>query len=159
MKAFKRIAFSLALTSIVSAFSIVSGASAVSPATPQEVPANKALIKPSDTDGRNISYHGSFHTRLIAGPLPISTYGTVPLTVVQYYPFSSDKPKLTYQFRNHSGTKASTKHHVPERYEDENYTITFTDVPKGTKDEPIFLYIENAVSESRNVNVNGYTSY
>lgn len=158
MKAFKRIAFSLALTSIVSAFSFVGGASATSPVTPQEPSTNKASISPLSTDGRNISYDFyALEKHIWVGPLPTSTYGTVPLTVVQYTPKWFNDADITYQFSTKDGSKKSSVKEVIGDLESTSKTITFNDVPQGTSDKPVYLVIVNksgAIAYG-----NGYTSY
>ncbi|GLI04416.1 hypothetical protein YDYSG_04460 [Paenibacillus tyrfis] len=187
MKKFKKVVLCLALTSVVSAFSIVGGASATATTaataatTTESVTitdlgpnANDALfasiasqsnnqndmiIKPLATDGRNISYSfAQVSTFVKTDALPTSTYGTVPLKLVQYTPSKSSVASFTYQFSNISGTKKTTVQQVTADIESPAETLTFYNVPEGTASDPIYLFIVQKGTDNFNFG-NGYTAY
>jgi hypothetical protein len=183
MKKFKKVVLCLALTSVVSAFSIVGGASAADTTTTatttpgsvtvtdlgknaifssnasQAKDQDSIIIRPMATDGRNISYDFAHVSNFVkTDALPTSTYGSVPLKIVQWTPSSSTIAAFEYQFSNASGTKTSTAKEVVGDIQTSSYTLYFTDVPQGTASDPIYLYIRQAGTDNNNYG-NGYTTY
>lgn len=117
---------------------------------------NGSGISILDTDGQNISYSfGNFRDFVrSSSPLPAHRYGTIRIQIAQSNFPSNTPPDLTYVFQSRDGKLQSSKYRISgERNGD---IITLSNVPKGTADKPIYLFIYNENGSSSLIG-NGHT--
>jgi hypothetical protein len=102
---------------------------------------NSNVIAPRATDGQNMSYTFSMISDFVwsSSNLPIHNSGNIDLKLVQYTTVSSNPATATYQFATKDGSKKSSVIQVSGELQSKNTTITFSDVPKGTKENPVYL--------------------
>lgn len=118
------------------------------------------IISPMDTDGQNISYEFDDVSYYVwsKDPLPTHRYGKIKLTVVQTTNIKDTSAVVEYQFTTKDGKKKSEAIQVVGNLTKKSQTITFYDVPQGTKDNPVYLLITNRTDGDVLVDGNGYTS-
>lgn len=116
-------------------------------------------ISPMATDGKNISYEFSYVEGTIwsSSPLPTNRSGTVTLHVVQRAVGGKGPAVVNYQFSTKDYKQQSSVIQVNGDLTSNSSTITFTNVPKGTASNPVYLYIGNHTSNAQ-ISGNGYTS-
>lgn len=123
------------------------------------------VIRPMSTDGQNLYYEFKQVSDNIwtDSNLPIHRSGTIKLTLVQSTGSWQHDATVTYQFATKDGSKKSSVIQVVGNIDSKNTTITFTDVPKGTASNPVFLVIvnktpKNSAGNTMQIRGNGYTT-
>ncbi|MEC4565300.1 hypothetical protein L8C07_05035 [Paenibacillus sp. CMAA1739] len=134
------------------------GNDAYLPSTPETITDNtNSVITPMSTDGQNISYsfRGVDDHIWSSSPLPIHRSGKISLTLVQES-IRSEPAIVNYQFMTKDYKNKSEVIQVNGNIKGgDERTITFYDVPKGTADNPVYLYIGNHTGYP--ISGNGYT--
>ncbi|KZE65196.1 hypothetical protein AV545_04530 [Paenibacillus jamilae] len=160
----KQIAVFLMSTSLILPIGAVASAEQVSPSSspdiiPNEVISTSRDVSPTATDGNNINWDFMRVSDFVKStPLPIHRSGTVTVHFVQNSNNSSYPAVVTYQFVSQDGVKRSTAIQRTGNFTDTAGTITFTNVPKGTEDNPIYLHIINNTGHNIQIWGNGYTT-
>ncbi|WP_411347921.1 hypothetical protein [Paenibacillus sp. WLX2291] len=117
-----------------------------------------SVMSPLDTDGQNISYSFGHFTDYVrsSSPLPAHRYGTIRLQIAQTTNTDKNPANLTYVFQSTDAKLKSSNYVVSGNKNGD--IITFTNVPKGTADKPIYLYIYNTnTSSTVRLSGNGHT--
>lgn len=119
-----------------------------------------SVISPMSTDGERLYYSFSGLTNYVwtDSNLPIHRSGAISITLVQTSGNSSYPAGVEYQFATKDGSKKSSVVRVVGNITDTNTTINFSDVPKGTASNPVFLLISKVSAGSVSIRGNGTTS-
>jgi len=104
---------------------------------------------PQSTDGQNLFFdYGPVSNQVRSTALPAHRSGQISLKLVQTTLDNSNQAYVQYQFANQSGSKKSSVIAVSGNISSPARNITFTNVPKGTASDPIYLYITNAIPKN-----------
>ncbi|MCZ1265401.1 hypothetical protein DC345_30230 [Paenibacillus taichungensis] len=124
-----------------------------------------SVITPMSTDGQNIYYEFKDVSSNIwsDSSLPLHRSGSISLTLVQSTGSWLNPATVSYQFATKDGSKKSSVLQVVGNVDSKNTTLNFSDVPKGTASNPVFLIIvnktpKNSAGNTMQIYGNGYTT-
>ena len=122
---------------------------------------NGDIISPMSTDGRNLQYDFYSVTSNVwsSSNLPLSTYGVVPMHLVQTTGNSKNQADVSYQWCSKDFTVKSSAIRISNNISNPNLKVTFYDVPQGTTSKPMYLYIINHSTGGYSISGNGYTAF